>query len=918
MKNNQLTNSRWIKLLLVGLFLLILNSAYLISFGSPNLFYIGNVLLHISLGLVLTIISSLLLINWWPIYVRKHFGFWRFGHLLLAVAIISGVWLMIVGGTRPNRWLLLTHIITASFSVLFLLSYLILILKFWVKPSTIVLLTSILFPLGMLLFRQYLPNPDYLVKNPTENIPTSMYEEGGGSSSPFFPSSAETDTGQLIPTNFFLTSETCSAKGCHTDIYNQWHQSAHHFSSFNNQWYQKSITYMQDVNGIQSSKWCAGCHDLAVLFNGVMDQPIRENLHRPEAQAGLACTACHSIERVKDTMGNGGYVIKYPPLHEVAASKNPIVRKLHNYLIRLDPEPHRRSFLKPFHRENSAEFCSTCHKVHLDEPVNNFRWFRGFNTYDQWQTSGVSHQGALSFYYPEKALDCVDCHMPLVDSQDAGNVKGRIHSHRFPAANTALPFVNHHQEQLEAVTAFLKDDQVTVDIFALNRKGKTTQIEEAVLQPGEEVRIDVVVRTRKVGHRFPAGTIDAFDIWLELKAIDENGVVVFWSGYIEAEDGNGPVDSSAHFYKSHMIDAHGNPINKRNAWATRTVLYNRTIPPGAADTVRFKLKVPENSTGKINFQAKLNYRKFNWWHTQWAYAGIRDPNDTDFDLDKSYDDGKWVFTGDTSKVAGKIKQIPNLPIVVMAEDKISIPVGSTFTTPSLNQSPTNNIRERWNDYGIGLLLQGDLKYAEKAFIKVTELEPDYMDGWVNVARCRISEGDIAGAKEMLKKAFVIQKGLASTDPNRAKVHYFYALSLKPHGLYDEALEHLQKAADQFPRDKKVRNEIGRLYYLKREYDQAIIELKKTLEVDPENLDAHYNLMLCYRAVGNKIEAVTAQKLYLRFKADESVDQITGLARRADPDANRERQPIHEHTSNYISARTSASLSEQSPLAQNYD
>ncbi len=916
MKNNQLTNNRWMKLLLVGLFLLTLNSAYLVSFGSPNLFYIGNVLLHISLGLVLTITSVLLLIHWWPIYSRKHFGFWRFGHLLLVIAIVSGVWLMIVGGTRPNRWLLLTHIITASLSVLFLLSYLILVWKFWVKPSTVVLLASILFPLGVLLFRQYLPNPDYLVKNPTKNIPTSMYEEGGGPSSPFFPSSAETDTGQLIPTNFFLTSETCSAKGCHTDIYNQWNQSAHHFSSFNNQWYQKSITYMQDVNGIQSSKWCAGCHDLAVLFNGVMDQPIRENLHRPEAQAGLACTACHSIERVKDTMGNGGYVIKYPPLHEVAASKNPIVRKLHNYLIRLDPEPHRRSFLKPFHRENSAEFCSTCHKVHLDEPVNNFRWFRGFNTYDQWQTSGVSHQGALSFYYPEKALDCVDCHMPLVDSQDAGNVKGKIHSHRFPAANTALPFVNHHQEQLETVTAFLQDDQVTVDIFALNRKGKTTQIDEAVLQPGEEVRIDVVVRTRKVGHRFPAGTIDAFDVWLELKAVDEDGTVVFWSGYIEAEDGNGPVESSAHFYKSYMIDAHGNPINKRNAWATRTVLYNRTIPPGAADTVRFKLKVPENSTGKINFQAKLNYRKFDWWHTQWAYAGIRDPNDTDFDLDKSYDDGKWIFTGDTSKVAGKIKQIPNLPIVVMAEDKVSVPVGVTFTVPGLNQSSTNNIRERWNDYGIGLLLQGDLRYAEKAFIKVTELEPDYMDGWVNVARCRISEGDITGAKETLERAFVIQKRLASTDPNRAKVHYFYALALKPHGLYDEALEHLQKAADQFPRDKKVRNEIGRLYYLKREYDQAIIELNKTLEVDPENLDAHYNLMLCYRAVGNKIEAVTAQKLYLRFKADESVDQITGLARRADPDANRERQPIHEHISNYIPAKTSASLPEPYPLVQN--
>ena len=33
-------------------------------------------------------------------------------------------------------------------------------------------------------------------------------------------------------------------------------------------------------------------------------------------------------------------------------------------------------------------------------------------------------------------------------------------------------------------------------------------------------------------------------------------------------------------------------------------------------------------------------------------------------------------------------------------------------------------RERWNDWGIGLLLQGDLKGAEYAFRKVTEAEPD--------------------------------------------------------------------------------------------------------------------------------------------------------------------------------------------------
>ncbi len=58
------------------------------------------------------------------------------------------------------------------------------------------------------------------------------------------------------------------------------------------------------------------------------------------------------------------------------------------------------------------------------------------------------------------------------------------------------------------------------------------------------------------------------------------------------------------------------------------------------------------------------------------------------------------------------------------------------------------------------------------------------------------------------------------------------------------------------------------------------------------------MMRCYRALKNPSLAAKSQKLYLRFKADESVDAITGIPRRADPDVNRERQRIHEHTNSY--------------------
>jgi tetratricopeptide (TPR) repeat protein len=844
---------------------------------------------------------------------------------------------MVVGATTPNRWLLVVHIVSVTVGTILLVGHLFTlagrrqpsertesshsIYQRMARVAGIVLVVAILFPVIATIIQHYRPNSDYLVRNPL-SPPTSMYEEGGGTDGPFFPASVETYSGDLIPTDFFLTSETCAASGCHPDIYEQWNESAHHFASFNNQWYRKAIMYMQDVNGIQPSKWCGGCHDLAVLLNGVMDRPIRDNLHTPAAQAGLACTGCHSIEKVKDTMGNNGYVIKYP--------------NLHNYLIRLDPQPHKNSFLKPFHRESKSEFCSTCHKVHLDEPVNNFRWFRGFDEYDQWQSSGVSHQGALSFYYPGAPKECNDCHMPPVPSRDAGNIDGTVHSHRFPAANTALPFVNKHDKQLKTVTEFLQANKVTVDIFALapatpiqrttqpsvtgrpstfsmmgesaQRGGSTISVTDitktvapvnrshATVQRGNEVRVDIVVRTRDVGHRFPAGTIDAFDIWLELKATDENGKVVFWNGRIDAADGNGPVDEGAHFYRAYMLDEHGNLINKRNAWATRTILYARTIPPGAADTVHYRLFVPEDCGDKIYLHAKLNYRKFNWWHTQWAYAGVRDPDDTDFQMDKGYDDGRWVFTGRTSDVAGEIKAIPNLPIVVMAEDTVALRVVDDVAAPKAPPPPAKEDRERWNDYGIGLFLQGDLKGAESVFLKVTEIDPGYMDGWVNVARCRIEEGNLSGAEEMLGKAFEIQEGLAPDDPHRAKVHYFYALAQKAYGKYDEALSHLRLAAAQFPRDRKVRNEMGRLLYLQRKYEQALEEFQKTLEVDPEDLDAHYNMMLCYRALKNEVMASREQKLYTRFKADESVDAITGITRRANPHANNERQPIHEHVS----------------------
>jgi tetratricopeptide (TPR) repeat protein len=919
--------------LAVGGGVLLLNTAYLAAFATPSLFYFSNVALHVLLGLGLFALG----LRW----LQQH---WRSLSILGVVAVVLlgvggllGVALTITGATRAFYWLLISHISVttagAVVAVALVLQRVVASGDRRVQPAHAFLGLALAGVFGwtasVVARVTRVDAHPFRIVNPL-TPPLSMDGEGAGAQSPFFPSSANTNVGHTIPANFFMTSKTCAR--CHSEIYAQWNSSAHHFSSFNNQWYRKSIEYMQDVVGTKPSKWCAGCHDHAVFFNGRFDRPIKEQIDTPEAQAGLACTSCHSISHVGSTMGQGDFVIEYPPLHDLAASENPLLQFAHDRLLLLDPQPHRDTFIKPFHREQTPEFCSSCHKVHLDVPVNAYRWFRGFNDYDNWQASGISGEGARSFYYPPKSQKCADCHMPLVKSNDPAAKNGMIRSHRFAAANTALPYVNGDAEQLRLVQQFLQDGQISVDIFGMVRAGDTPTPHkvvqnadpaiastfavgeesmnfgarqafiatpadvigplgkvDAAVKPGDSVRLEVVVRTRKVGHFFPGGTVDAFDVWVELEAVDARGKTILHSGSV-ADDGRGPVEPGAHFYRSLLIDEHGNVINKRNAWAARAVAYVRLIPPGAADTVHYRLDVPNDVVGPITLRAKVNYRKFQWWNTQFAFAGVRDPSHSDYSVQPGHDDGKWVFTGDTSKVSGGMKRIPDIPITVMAHAEATLRVaGAKDTLPEKAVFLDKSVRERWNDYGIGLLLQGDLKGAEAAFLKVTEMEPGYADGWVNVARARLQEGNMTGAETMLRKALEINGELAKT-------HFFLGTVLKSLGRYDEAVSHLKTATSKYPRDRVVLNQLGRVLFLQRQFAPAIEALKRVLLIDPEDLQAHYNLMLSYRGVGETSLAAREEALYLRFKADESAQAITGPYRQLNPDDNNERQSIHEHRS----------------------
>jgi Flp pilus assembly protein TadD len=914
------------RLLGTGFLLLLLNSAYLAGRADATGAYYAQVALHPLLGLALaTAAAWRFRASWRPTALHAVAGG------ALAVATALGMAVLVTGGTRPFLPVVYAHVAAGGVG-----SLLVGVLLWRLHPRrtrvrrvATAAAALVLAAASVAAVERWTHDAErarrFRIVNP-DVVPASMDQEGGGPGSPFFPSSAGANGRARIPASFFLTSAACGR--CHRDIYEQWRSSVHHFASFNNQWYRKSVEYMQEVVGPRPSKWCAGCHDHAMLFSGRFDRPAAEQIETPEAQAGLGCVSCHAITRVHGTMGQGGMEIEYLPAGAVAASPNRLLRAAHDTLVTLAPRPHRDAFMKPFHREQSAEFCSVCHKVHLDVPVNAYRWVRGLNDYDNWQASAVSGEGARSFYYPARPQTCVDCHMPQVPSDDPAAPDGRVRSHRFAAANTAIPFVNGDRAQLEAVQTFLQNGHVTIDIFGIVRTAAPSPSmapapvegidaattfgvgEESfsvgaarpaapppgeVLAPfgsaavavrrGESVRLEVVVRTRTVGHFFPGGTVDAFDVWVELEARDSLGRTLLRSGGLDA---SGAVEPGAHRYRSLLLDEHGNEINKRNAWAARAVAYVRLIPPGAADTIHYRLDIPPEAGETISITARLRHRKFAWWYTQWAYAGVRDPRQPAFQPASGHDDGAWVFVGDTSRVSGTLKAIPNPPVTELAVDRAVLSVLPPDAAPPPARATSGRaVRERWNDYGIGLLLQGDLRGAEAAFLRVTEIDPAYVDGWVNVARARVQEGNLAGAEQVLQRALTL-------DPQLARTHFFMGVTRRALGRYDEALVHLRHAAAQYPRDRVVINQIGRVLFLQRRYRDAVDELRKVLAIDPEDLQAHYTRMLCFQGLGDDASAERERALYERFKADEASQAITGPFRRLNPHDDNERQPVHEH------------------------
>ena len=180
--------------------------------------------------------------------------------------------------------------------------------------------------------------------------------------------------------------------------------------------------------------------------------------------------------------------------------------------------------------------------------------------------------------------------------------------------------------------------------------------------------MDVVVRTKKVGHFFPGGTVDAYDTWLELKGTDDKGQTIFWSGMVE-DDGKGPVEKGAHFYRSLQIDAHGNPDQQTQCLGhprcglckSDSAGRRRHGPLSHVDSRKHRQQ--DHSTRALVLPEILVVG------TQFAFAGILRPGSAG-GVAPDYDDRPSLLTASLTGVSAKEEKIPDVPIVTVAENEV--------------------------------------------------------------------------------------------------------------------------------------------------------------------------------------------------------------------------------------------------------
>ncbi len=199
-------------------------------------------------------------------------------------------------------------------------------------------------------------------------------------------------------------------------------------------------------------------------------------------------------------------------------------------------------------------------------------------------------------------------------------------------------------------------------------------------------------------------------------------------------------------------------------------------------------------------------------------------------------------------------------------------------------------------YYFNKLTPDGVQKGAEYFQQAIESDPDYALAYAGLADCRgyLNQGN--EAKQALEKALELDATLGEAhaslgffeflyewdfagaesefvmaialSPNYAEAHHWYGIYLANLGRHDEAFAHAEMAVERDPLSLLMNMTAALNFYTGREYDQAIAQLKKVIEMDA-NFPAAQSVLGCvYTQKGMFAEALA--------QFEKVMELVTGL------------------------------------------
>ncbi len=137
----------------------------------------------------------------------------------------------------------------------------------------------------------------------------------------------------------------------------------------------------------------------------------------------------------------------------------------------------------------------------------------------------------------------------------------------------------------------------------------------------------------------------------------------------------------------------------------------------------------------------------------------------------------------------------------------------------------------------------------------------YMTGTLLIAGLLLFYGDAVSADNSSKKA-------TEKEIQEAMEHYKRASQLDEEGKVDEAIVEYRISIKLNPDDPDVHFNLGLAYLKKKQYKEAITVYKKVVELSPRDAEAYKLLGIAYIQEGDKKEALRQWKNSLRIEPNQ--------------------------------------------------